>query len=77
MNTTTIAAILSLAENLLPILESGAVKLYADIKQLLEDTQNSGAATAEQLAQAQQLDQASDDALDAAHDAYDKLKNPS
>jgi hypothetical protein len=81
MNSTTVTAILSLAEALLPILETGAVTIYNDIKQLLADAQNSGAATPDQITQAQQLDAASDAALDAAHAAYDALKasqaNPS
>lgn len=77
MNSTTVAAILSLAQTLLPIIESGAVSVYNDIKQLLADAQNSGTATPDQIAQAQQLDTASDAALDAAHAAYDALKTTS
>ncbi len=74
MNATSIAAILSLAQALLPQLASGVITIYNDIKVLLADAQNSGAATPDQITQAQQLDAASDAALDQAHAAYDALK---
>lgn len=74
MTQETIAAILNLIQAMLPTLEAGAVALYSDIKQLTNDAKNAGAATPEQVAQAEQLDAASDAALDAAHAAYDALK---
>ena len=74
MDSTTITAILNLITAMLPMLEQGAVTLYGDVKQLLADAENSGAATPDQYTAIAAANAASDAALEKAHAAYDALK---
>lgn len=74
MNATTIAAVLALAQTLLPIIQAGAVTVYNDIKALLVEVSTSAAATPADVASAQALILASNTANDSAYAAYEAAR---
>lgn len=74
MNATTIQAVLSLAETLLPLIAAGLTTAYADLKTLLASISDTAAATPADIAAAQKLAAMADAAQDSAYAAYEAAR---
>lgn len=74
MNATSIAAVLALAQSLLPLIEAGAVATYTAVKTLLAEVSSSTAATPADIEAAQTAATALDAANDNAYAAYEAAR---